>query len=68
MAWWDNPDADGIVWPSVRDSAAHAMLAFGDLLGPADFSVEPARLVESDPTLLGELNESDTRCGSFIVR
>lgn len=68
MAWRDNPDADGIVWSSVRDSAAHAMLLFGDRLDPADFSVESIRLVETDPTLLDELSETAARCGSFIAR
>lgn len=68
MAWRDNPDADGIVWSSVRDSAAHAMLLFGDRLDSADFSVESVRLVETDPTLLDELSEIAARCGSFIVR
>ena len=68
MAWRDNPDADGIVWSSVRDSAAHAMLLFGDRLDPADFSVASVRLVETDPTLLDELSDTAARCGSFIVR
>jgi hypothetical protein len=68
MAWRDNPDADGIVWSSVRDSAANAMLLFGDRLDPADFSLESVRLVETDPTLLDELGETAARCGSFIVR
>lgn len=68
MAWQDNPDADGIVWSPVRDSAARAMLLFGDRLSPADFSVESVRLVETDPTLLDELNETAARCGSFIAR
>jgi hypothetical protein len=68
MAWRDNPDIDGIVWSSVRDSAARAMLLFGDRLVPADFSVESVRLVETDPTLLDELNETAARCGSFIAR
>lgn len=68
MAWRDNPDADGIVWSSVRDSAAHAMLLFGDRLDSADFSVESVRLVETDPTLLDELSETAARCGSFIAR
>lgn len=68
MAWRDNPDADGIVWSSVRDSAARAMLLFGDRLDPADFSVESVRLVETDPILLDELNETAARCGSFIAR
>lgn len=68
MAWQDNPDADGIVWSSVRDSAARAMLLFGDRLSPADFSVESVRLVATDPTLLDELNETAARCGSFIAR
>lgn len=68
MAWRDNTDADGIAWSSVRDSAAHAMLLFGDRLDPADFSVESVRLVETDPTLLDELSETAARCGSFIAR
>ena len=68
MAWQDNPDADRIVWSSVRDSAARAMLLFGDRLGPADFSVESVRLVATDPTLLDELNETAARCSSFIAR
>jgi hypothetical protein len=68
MAWRDNPDADGVAWSSVRDSAARAMLLFGDRLGPADFFVESVRLVETDPTLLDELNETAARCGSFIAR
>ena len=68
MAWRDNPDADGIAWSSVRDNASLAMLLFGDRLGPADFFVESVRLVETDPTLLDELNETAARCGSFIAR
>lgn len=68
IAWRDNPDADGIVWSSVRDSAALAMLIFGDRLDPADFSVESVRMVETDPTLLDELSETAARCGSFIAR
>lgn len=68
MAWRDNPDADGIIWSSARDSAARAMLLFGDRLDSADFSVESVRLVETDPILLDELNETAARCGSFIAR
>lgn len=36
--------------------------------GPAEFSVESVRLVETDPTLLDELNETAARCGPFIGR
>ena len=53
---------------SVRDSAARAMLLFGDRMVPADFSVESVRLVETDPTLLDAMNETAARCGSFIAR
>lgn len=68
MAWRDNPSAQGIIWSSVRDSQAHAMLLFGDRLAPGDFDVLDIRMVATDPALLDELSDAAERSGTFISR
>jgi hypothetical protein len=68
LAWRDNPGAHGIVWSSVRDSAAHAILIFGDRLTPEDFTVLDIRMVANDPTLLDEISDTAARSGAFISK
>ena len=67
-AWRDNPGAHGLVWSSVRDSKADAMLLFGDRLNPSDLGLTSGRLVRTDPTALDDLEVAGQRAGLTIVR
>ena len=67
-AWRDNPGAHGLVWSSVRDSKADAMLLFGDRLNPSDLNVTSSRPVRADPTALNDLDIAGQRAGLTIVR
>ena len=66
--WRDHPDADGMIWSSVRDSAAQAMLLFGDRIAPAELDVVSARSVRTDTTALDDLERAASRAGWFIAR
>lgn len=68
MAWRDNPAAHGIIWSSVRDSQAQAMVLFGDRLAQSDFTVLQIRMVASDRTLLDEFSDAAARSGTFISK
>ena len=68
MTWRDNPGAHGIIWSSVRDSNANAMVLFGDRLNPDDFEILNIRLVATDVTLLDEFSEAADRSGAFISK
>lgn len=67
-AWRDNPGAHGLVWSSVRDSQADAMLLFGDRLSPSDLRLTSSRPVLTDPTALDDLEVAGQRAGLTIVR
>ena len=67
-AWRDNPDAHGLIWTSVQDSGAHAILLFGDRLNPMDLVVTSSRSVRTDPTALGDLETAGRRAGWTITR
>lgn len=66
--WQDNPAADGLVWSSVRDSAARAMLLFEDRCGAGNFDTRSVREVHTDPGLLSEIAEAGRRAGFTIIR
>lgn len=66
--WNENPDADGMVWSSVRDSSANAMMLFEDRVAPGSLHVEKTRFVQSDADLLDELRRTATRAGIAIGR
>ena len=66
--WRDNQVAHGLVWSSVRDSQANAMLLFGDRLNPSDLGLTSSRPVHTDPTALGDLEVAGQRAGLTIVR
>lgn len=68
QCWCDNPMADGLIWASVQDSAAHAMLLFGDRLSGDDLTVVSSRCVRTDPTALDDLENAASRAGWFISR
>ena len=67
-AWRDNPGAHGLVWSSVRDSQADAVLLFGDRLNPSDLRLTSSRPVRTDPTALDDLEVAGQRAGLTIVR
>lgn len=67
-AWRDNPDAHGLIWTSVQDSGAHAILLFGDRLNPRNLVVTSSRSVRTDPTALGDLETAGWRAGWTITR
>ncbi|MXX88814.1 MAG: RES family NAD+ phosphorylase [Boseongicola sp. SB0677_bin_26] len=67
-AWRDNPGAHGLVWSSVRDSHADAMLLFGDRLSPSDLGLAASRPVRTDSTALADLETAGQRAGLTIVR
>ena len=62
-AWRDNPDAHGLIWTSVQDSGAHAILLFGDRLNPMHLDVISSRSVRTNPTALGDLETAGRRAG-----
>ncbi len=66
--WRDNPEADGLVWSSVQDSGAHAMLLFGDRLQSNELNVVSSRCVRTDPTALDDLESAGSRGGWFISK
>ncbi len=68
MAWRDNPQAHGLIWTSVRDSSASAMIVFGDRLSEADFDHLGTREIATDSTLLDELVTAGFRAGFRIAR
>ena len=67
-AWRDNPRAHGLIWTSVQDSGAHAILLFGDRLNPSNLVVTSTRSVRTDPTALGDLETAGRRAGWTVVR
>ncbi len=68
LAWRDNPDADGLIWASVQDSGAHAMLLFGDRIAAADIEIVSTRSVRTDPTALNDLVSAGDRGGWTISK
>lgn len=66
--WRDNPTADGLIWSSVQDSGAHAMLLFGDRLPSDDLTVVSSRGVRADPTALDDLESAGARGSWFISK
>ena len=67
-AWHDNPAAHGLIWTSVRDSSAMAMILFGDRLSEEDFDHLETREISTDASLLEELVASGSRAGFRISR
>ena len=68
QCWRDNPTADGLIWSSVQDSGAHAMLLFGDRLQSEELAVISSRGVRTDPTALDDLESAGGRGGWFISK
>lgn len=68
MAWRDNPGAHGVIWTSVRDSAAHAVVVFGDRLKRSDFDEIDTRTIGTDPRLLEDFETAGARAGFRIQR
>ena len=66
--WRDNPLADGLIWSSVQDSGAQAMLLFGDRLRSAELDVVSSRCVRTDPTALDDLESAGSRGGWFVSK
>ena len=67
-AWRDNPAAHGLIWTSVRDNAAQAMLLFGDRLGADAFDTLDRRTIATHPDLLDAFVETAARGGYRISR
>lgn len=68
LAWRDNPAAHGVIWTSVRDNSAQAMVLFGDRLDRADFDEVDTRTTATDPGLLDALEAAGARAGFRIQR
>jgi hypothetical protein len=66
--WRDNPRADGLIWASVRDSAARAMLLFGGRVGPGDLAGESIRLAAEDESVVDDLVRAGRRAGWKVSR
>ncbi len=66
--WRDNPSADGLIWSSVQDSGAQAMLLFGDRLRSTELDVVSSRCVRTDPTALDDLESAGSRGGWFVSK
>lgn len=61
-------DLDGLLWTSVRDDAASAILLFGDRVGEADLACEKTRSAAEDAGLLGEIAAAFERSGVTLLR
>lgn len=66
--WRDNPAADGLIWASVRDSSARALVLFGDRVAETDFDVLSARQTRDDETLLADLAAAGRRASWVVAR
>lgn len=66
--WKDNPGADGLIWTSVRDNSAQAMLFFEGRVRTTDFTTSLTREVRSDPSLLDDIAAAGRRAGFIIAR
>ena len=66
--WRDNPTAQGLIWSSVRDSGAHAMLLFGDRIAPGVLRLLESRSVRTDSTALDDLEAAGNRAGWTIAK
>ena len=66
--WRNNPLADGLIWSSVQDSGAQAMLLFGDRIRSAELDVVSSRSVRTDPTALDDLESAGRRGGWFVSK
>ena len=67
-AWRDNPKAHGLIWSSVQDSGANAILLFGDRLDPRCLVVTFSRSVRTDPAALGDLETAGQRAGWTVAK
>lgn len=67
-AWRDNPEVHGLIWTSVRDDSAQAMLLFGDRVGEGDLRVLDTRMAATDAGLLDDLVSAGARAGFRIAR
>lgn len=68
MAWRDSPEAHGVIWTSVRENSAQAMVLFGDRLDRTDFDEIDTRSIASDASLLDEFEGAGARAGFRIQR
>jgi hypothetical protein len=68
QAWRDNPAADGLIWSSVRDNSAQAMLIFEGRAEASDFELHSIREVRAEPVLLDEIADAGRRAGFTIIR
>ncbi len=68
LIWKDNPAADGMIWSSVRDSSALAMMLFEDRVKPGALTVTETRYVQRDADLLDQLRTTARRAGITISR
>ncbi|GHE02618.1 hypothetical protein U879_18715 [Defluviimonas sp. 20V17] len=68
QAWRDNPAADGLIWNSVRDNSAQAMLIFEGRAQAGNFQTRSVREVRADPDLLADIADAGRRAGFTITR
>lgn len=68
IAWRDNPGAAGLLWPSVQDSGARALVLFGDRVAESDLELRASRKLSEDETLLEDLMRAGHRAGWRISR
>lgn len=66
--WRDNPTAQGIVWSSVQDSGAQAMLLFRDRVEQSALVLNWSKSVRTDHTALDALEDAGSRAGWTITK
>lgn len=66
--WRDNPTAQGIIWSSVQDSGAQAMLLFGDRVEQSALTLISSKNVRTDHTALDALEDAGSRAGWTITK
>jgi hypothetical protein len=66
--WRDNPRADGLIWASVRDSAARAMVFFGGRVAAGDLAEIGTRLAAEDESVVEDLVRAGRRAGWKVSR
>lgn len=64
----EHADLDGLLWTSVRDDAASAILLFGDRVGEGDLACLETRRAAEDAGLLAEIEAAFERSGVTLLR
>ena len=68
LAWRDNPKAHGMIWRSVRDDSALALLLFGDRAEAGNLAVDSTACIARNLDMLSRIRAIGRRAGIVIGR